>query len=97
MLELIEAIRVFREALSAGDRKAIRVAAAALLCAIGDAWLQLEQKVPFGDTSDVEVCGELHAAIEDLGVEVPSEGGPALTLLMSILVKLLLEQLRGDQ
>jgi|688.fasta_scaffold2194023_2 hypothetical protein len=96
MVELMEAIRVFREALAGGDRKAIRISAAALLCAIGDAWLALEQRMPFGDGSDVDVADELCGAIEDLGGEVPKEGGLVMSILFSTVIKLLLEQLKGS-
>jgi len=102
MVELLEAISVFRAALQGGDRKAIRIAAAGLICAIGDAWLQLEQKIPFGDSPEVEaeaeadVADAVNEAIIDLGVEVPKEGSISLSLLFSILVRLLIEQMRNE-
>lgn len=103
MIELLEAIRVFKSALSGGDRKAIRVAAAGLICAIGDAWMSLEQKIPFGDVpsndpdAEMDTVDALHDVIDDLGVEVPMEGAVGMSLLFSILVRLLVDQMKKDE
>jgi hypothetical protein len=100
MIELIEAIRVLRAALASGDRKAIRVAAAALFMAIGEAWLRLEQGHAIGDEPDesaVEVTGEMSALIEDLGSEVPKEGGLALAMLFRAAIQLLMKYLEADE
>ena len=102
MIELLEAIKVFRAAMAAGDRKAIRVAAAGLICAIGDAWMSLEQKIPFGDGEtgaemEADTMDALHDVIDDLGVEVPMEGSVGMSLLFSILVRLLVDQMKKDE
>lgn len=99
MVELLEAIRVFRETLRGGNRKSIRVAAAALICAIGDAWMSLEQQIPFSDSSESESDAiiELSETIADLGVEVPKEGSVGLGLLFSILLRLLIDEMKSGE
>lgn len=95
MIELLDAVKTFRAALAAGDSNGIRVAAAGLLVAIGEAWLRLEHGMPFGeeDASGVETTGELVAAIEELGGDVPAEGGVLLSILIPILLRLIAEKI----
>jgi|APGre2960657373_1045057.scaffolds.fasta_scaffold249835_2 hypothetical protein len=94
MRELLDAVKTFRAALAAGDSKGIRVAAAGLLVAIGETWLRFEQGMPFGDDeSGVETTGELVGAIEDMGGEVPAEGGLLLSVLLPILLRLIAEKI----
>lgn len=96
MLELLNAIRDFRAALRSNDQKAIRIAAASLLVAIGDAWLRIESgNNPIGEGQDtVAIHDELCAAIEELGGEVPmGAGGAILSILIPILLKLLADRL----
>ena len=94
MRELLDAVKTFRAALAAGDPKGIRVAAAGLLIAIGDTWLSFEQGIPFGDDeSGVETTSELIGAIEDMGGEVPAEGGVLLSILLPILLRLIAEKI----
>lgn len=95
MIELLQAVKTFRAALAAGDSKGIRVAAAGLLIALGETWLRMEQGIPFGDedASGVETAGELISAIEDMGGEVPAEGGVLLSILLPILLRLIAEKI----
>lgn len=95
MLELLNAIRDFRAALRSNDQKAIRIAAASLLVAIGDAWLRIESgNGPFGEGQDmIAVHDELCGAIEELGGEVPSgSGGVLISILIPIILKLLADR-----
>ena len=97
MKELLEAVKAFRAALADGDQKGIRIAAAGLLLTIGETWLRLEQGIPFGDdegdSSGVETAGELIGAIEDMGGEVPKEGGVLLSILLPILLRLIAQKI----
>lgn len=103
MFELISAIQSFRTALASKDPHAIRLASAALLIAIGQAWQLLEQGAPFGangdgDDSGVELHGELCAAIEDMGGVVPvASGGLVIKILLPILLKLIADQFSEGQ
>lgn len=102
MVELLEAISVFRTAMAGGDRKAIRIAAAGLICAIGDAWMSLEQKIPFGDgeagpEAEADAMEAVQGVIDDLGVQVPMEGAIGMSLMFSILLRLLVDQMKKDE
>lgn len=94
MTDLLNAVKLFRAALAAGDQKGIRIAAAGLLIAIGEAWQLIENGIPFGDAeeSGVETTTELVGAIEDMGGDVPVEGGLLLSILLPILLKLIAER-----
>lgn len=100
MTALWQAIADLRLVLAGDDNKAKRIAAANVLVAAGQFWLQIEQGTPFGGSGDIdesEAISQCCAAIEDLGGVVPMMArGAVLKLLLPILIKLLLEQLNRE-